>query len=395
MTVIPEGRVSLDAEGNLSDYLNFHGWTQLSQGSFGVLWSNSLRDAEVAIPRGIRPDTGMWDGTIEMVAHWQDETKESVDKSVRRFWMDVSDFRASSSIVKGNYIAAEAGSALFSGAWKMLRSSATTARGAKIAIGGNYSAAGDRSIEGAMFAQTEPGSYVLPLLVPIDRSIAEASLQNAGRQDQPLAAEDFFQTNAEETDQRRATRTLAQALTAVYQNIIEPAVEPTRRAINETVVAGASRELVRALHDVVKEETVSAFDVTFSWAPKIGKVSSAYSRIEVPKESVVLLDRAARQMAPSKEPSVAVLSGPIFALYHPKGLDIGEATIEAAYRGRVRRITVSLRGAEQLDAAHRWFHGHETLLVEGTVRSTSDGLKIDAPDRLHPLGETTLFQEPQ
>jgi hypothetical protein len=392
MTPVAGDFAMLDAERNLSDFLNFKGWKRSSEGSFGVLWASSTTDAEVAVPKGIRPGTGLWDGTIDMIAHWEDSTRDDVDRLVRRFWMDVSDFRASSSIVRGNNIAAEAGSSLFSGAWKMLRSSATTSRGAKIAIGGNYSAAGDRSIEGAMFAQTEPGSYVLPLLVPINRSMAEAGPHNSDRQADLSPSEDFFQTNVEETEQRRATRTMAQALTAVYQKIIEPAVEPTPRAINEAVMAGASRELVRALHDIVKEETVSSFDVTFSWAPLAGQVSGAHPRIEVPKESVILLERAAKQMKSLKDPATAILSGPIFALYHPKGLDFGEATIEAAYHGRVRRITVSLRGATELDAAHRWFHAHETLLVEGTVRSTSDGLRVDAPTQMLPVGQTMLFE---
>ncbi|GAB3547505.1 hypothetical protein GCM10027404_09710 [Arthrobacter tumbae] len=390
MKLFPSDLITINAEKNLADYLAYKGWNHLSEGSFGVLWNHPLHGGEVGVPRGIRSGTGMWDGTISMIAQWENSSGYEVDKTVRRFWMDVSDFRAQSSVVRGNYIAAEAGSSLFSGAWKILRSSATTSRGTKIAIGGKYSSLGDRSIDGAMFAQTEPGSYILPLLVPIDRSIAEASLRKADHIDEG-SPEDFFQTISEETEQRRATRTMAQALTAIYQKIIEPAVDPTMRAINETVVAGASREMVVALYDIINEETVSALDVTFSWAPKAGKISGVSSSVEVPKESAVLLERAAKQMKIAREPASALVSGPIFALYHPKGLDSGEATIEAAHRGRIRRITVALRGAEELDNAHRWFRGHETLLVEGAVRSTADGLKIDRPSQLRPLGQSLLF----
>jgi hypothetical protein len=393
MTFISGDLVTLDAESNLADYLEFSGWQRSSEGSFGVLWAIPGAGSEVAVPRGIRPGTGMWDGTVGIIAERERSTRDAVDRSIRRFWMDVSDFRATSSIVRGNYIAAEAGSALFSGAWKILRSSATTARGAKVAIGGNYSAAGDRSIEGAMFAQTEPGSYVLPMLVPIDRSLAEAAQRDADREDLLLPLDDFFQTNAQETEQRRATRTMAQAISAVYETIIKPGVEPTKRAIDEAVVAGASRELVRALHEIVSEESVSSFDVTFSWAPKAGAVPKAPSRVEVPKDAAVLLSRAAKQMVPSKEPITTALNGPIHALYHPKGQTFGEATIEAAYKGRVRRVVVGLRGAEVLDNAHKWFRAHETLLVSGTVRSTPEGLKIDSPTNMRPLGVRQLFDE--
>jgi hypothetical protein len=208
----------------------------------------------------------MWDGTLDMIADLQDSTRVAVDKSVRRFWMDVTDFRATSSVVRGDRTAAEAGSSLFSGAWKILRSSATTARGAKIAISGNYSAPGDKAIEGAMFAQTEPGSYVLPLMVPIRRPLPDVSWEEDAQT--ALLTDDFFETTGEESEERRVTRTMAQAMTSVYRTLIEPSKEPTSQAINEAVMAGASREMVKALHDIVSEETVAGLDVRFSWAPK-------------------------------------------------------------------------------------------------------------------------------
>lgn len=390
MTLIPETLALVDAEQNLADYLDFNGWRRTSEGPFGTLWTESRREAEIAIPRGIKSGTGMWDGTIDRIAHWQQTNREEVDKSVRRFWMDVSDFRATSSVVQGNYIAADAGSSLFSGAWRILRSSATTARGAKVVISGNYSPAGDRSIKGAIFAQTEPGSYVLPLLVPIDRALLDEEKESEDSNPM-LSSDDFFETRTLETEQRRATRTMAQALSAIYQQIIEPAKEPTKRAINEAVMAGASREMVKALHDVINEPTVSGMDVNFKWAPRAGVVPSIKTSVEIPKESATLLANAAKQMKAAKEPITAVLSGPIFALYHPKGQDHGEATIEAAHHGRVRRIVVTLKGAKELDDAHRWFHAHETLVVQGTVRSTSEGLRVDAPSLVHPLGQAMLF----
>ncbi|UYB35963.1 hypothetical protein N9A08_15335 [Arthrobacter koreensis] len=389
MTLSTEDAVNYDAETNLADYLEFHGWSRRSEGSYGTLWRAGAAGFELAVPRGIRPGTGMWDGTLDMIADLQASTRAVVDKSVRRFWMDVTDFRATSSVVRGDRIAAEAGSSLFSGAWKILRSSATTARGSKIAIAGNYSAPGDKTIQRAMFAQTEPGSYVLPLLVPIQRGMHDSgwgeSAQNA------LMNEDFFQTTGEESDGRRVTRTMAQAMTSVYRTIIEPDREPTAQAINETVIAGASREMVKALYDIVSEETVAGLDMKFTWAPKGGPIASGLTSVGIPKESAFLLKRAFEGMVPSKKQMRTVLSGPILALYHPKGQNFGEATIEAAYRGRIRRVTVPLRGANVLDHAHQWFRAHETLLVTGTVRPTSEGLRIDTPEDLRPVGQTMLF----
>lgn len=394
MTVIPEEGVTWDAESNLQDYLRFLGWSPLSEGPAGTMWSNPALDAELGVPRGVQHGTGLWDGMVDRLSYWHQLEKLSVDTSIRRFWMDVSDFRATSSIVRGDYIAAEAGSALFSSAWKILRSSATTARGSKSAIEGKYSSAGDRSIDGAMFAQTERGSYVLPLLVPLSRSLSEAGTPGRKHAQQPsLGPEDYFASREEETEQRRVTRTMAQALTAVYKNIVEPAVEPTASAVNGAIVAGASRELVRALYDIVHEPTVKQLEVSFSWAPRAGQVTSAAPSVSIPREADILLERAARKMTVERSLDTVTRSGPIIALYHPKGLNMGEATIEAGHKGRLRRIIVRLEGEKVLANAHRWFQAHETIVVRGQVRSTSDGLRIDSPGPIQALGQTILFQD--
>lgn len=388
MTHMPFSSDSFQAKENLEDFLSFHGWSPISEGHAGKLWEYPETKDEIAIPHGMRPDTGLWDGTLEMIAHYQRADKNLIEREVLRFWMDVTEFRAVSSVVSGNNIAAGAGSALFSGAWKILRSSATTARGAKVSIGGKYSSAGDRAIDRAMFAQTEPGSYILPLLVPLERTLNEKNAREFAEQ---VSTDDFFQAHVSESEQRRTTRTMAQALSAVSKVLVEPAIEPTARAINDVVMAGASKELVKALHDIINGEGVSSLDMTFSWAPKAGKLAHIQKKIEVPTGASEILLKAAKRMNTTKEPMAGLLSGPIIALYHPKGQHFGEATIEAPHRGRVRRIVVSLRGNSRLDAAHKWFHSHETLLVSGALRSTAEGLKIDDPHDIRPLSETTLL----
>lgn len=186
---------------------------------------------------------------------------------------------------------------------------------------------------------------------------------------------------------------MAQAISAVYDTIIKPGKDPTPGAVNEAVMAGASREMVKAMHDIVCEPSVTGMDVSFSWAPRAGQVPKNLVSVEIPKESVEVLNRAFKLMVPSKTHIRTAISGPMLALYHPKGADRGEATIEAAYRGRIRKIVVQLRGASVLDDAHKWFRAHETLLVTGTVRPTSDGLIIDSPEDVHPIGQSMLFAE--
>lgn len=68
-----------------------------------------------------------------------------------------------------------------------------------------------------------------------------------------------------EPEERRATRTMAQALSAIKNRIVEPARAPGPSVIPDLVIAGVSREMITALHQLITDDHVSTFDASFRW----------------------------------------------------------------------------------------------------------------------------------
>ncbi|TDU30546.1 hypothetical protein [Arthrobacter sp. JUb115] len=363
---------------NLNWYLKNHGWALLSKGAAGELWRHE-RGSVIAVPWKISPGDLQWYGLIERIARPTRSAIESVASAIEHAYMDVTDFRAADDILIEGSIPIEAGYSLISTARTIFRASATTSKGARAQIGGNYSRPAERIVEKARFAHTKKGSYILPMLVPVE----DLSLKKA---------EDVYLFSAEyESEERRATRTMAQALSAVQTLIVDPAKEPTRRIVDDLVLSGVSREMMNALHSVVMEEAVSEFSAEFFWAGALPPNETLPRKISIPSGSSELLQMTADKMRPTRDKRTESFTGPIVQLRDEESLTYGEVNIQTVRKGRSCEITVVLRD-EELRKSHQWFDQKETLVVEGEVEAVhGKGLKILAPIRVETLRNTLLF----
>lgn len=154
---------------DLRDYLNLNGWQEQTQGPAGGLWQ-SKNGAIVAVPKHVEPHDFAWTGVIERIAAANQSAPSTVESSVLNMFVDVTEFRAADDILIRGSIPVDAGFSLMSTARTLLRASATTSRGPKALIDGNYSKPGERIVENARFGHTIHGSYILPMLVPISRT---------------------------------------------------------------------------------------------------------------------------------------------------------------------------------------------------------------------------------
>lgn len=365
---------------------NSPGWHAVSSGSVGALWTGP-RNVEVGIPHNLAPDSPEWPGVIERVAYGLGTTEESfVDRITIGFRHDVTDFRASGD-GWGHYVPVEAGVDLFTTAKSLLRTSATTARVAKPVIGGNYSAPGDRVVAEARFGQTREGSYVVPLIVPV----ATRAEDDAQRQPElePRDGTPVFRNASIESEARRATRTMAQSLAAIWTQIVEPERVPGDRLVHDLVTAGISREMLRSLSEVLAHPAVREFDTEFHWAEHPSTPApDAPPRVALPAESTGLLNEVAQRFREKRETPVESLSGQIVEL-RDEAAGIGAITLATVRNSRNVEILVPLRG-KALDEAHAWFASREVILVRSIIRSRGGRLRAEAPETVGPIGQVAF-----
>jgi hypothetical protein len=185
-------------------------------------------------------------------------------------------------------------------------------------------------------------------------------------------------------------RTFAEALTAVDKLVVEPARPLRGRDIPDLVVAGVSREFVSALKRVIAEPAVAEFKTVFQWAPAFTAPSSVPADITIPRESVELLDGAARLLKETRRDPLRSITGPIVEVRYIPGDPFGEVAVQTIRRGRPSEVRVRL-GPGEIDKSYEWMRTAKTVVVDGVVtRSAGQPLRIDSPRRFASLDSTFI-----
>jgi len=374
-----------DLTRDVRHYLSTSGWSERPPGPAGSLWFQDQPDQArgeraLAVPVRIEPDTSEWKGVLHRLAAFEQRPLHDVYLSITTQFVDVTRFRASDyDQIKGS-IPLAAGARLAEAAYSMLRAAATTSQSPRSHIGGNFSKPGEVLAAKARMAHTEEGSYVLPIWMPLtppehpDQAASELGLE-------------FHR--ASEPPERRVTRTLAQAMTALDEVIVRPEREPTPADLAPLVMAGVSRELVSAVHRVVGGSLVNSLEAGFTWASALHS-PDAIDRVFIGSEVADRLKRAADALRRTRRHPSEVITGPIVEIRRVPGDPFGEVSIDTVRRGRASEVRVRLN-REDLNKSFTWAQTERTLLVEGSIETTHGGrLLIASPRRYLPLDETFL-----
>lgn len=375
-----------DFANDVRGYLQRTGWQEQQAGVAGALWrrDDPAGEATLAVPFAMRIETAEWRGLTERLAVYEHRPVAEVAYQIQHFYTDVTRFRAANDYVIGGSIPLTAGVDLVSSAYKMLRASATTARQTKAHIAGNFSKLGDQIAAEARLGHTEHGSYIVPVLVPL--SEPAPGEQSDLWHDEPGVAERV----AYEPPERRVTRTLAQALTAINIRIVQPAREPTAADMVPLIAAGASRELVVAVNQVLSDPAVALLEASFAWAVGATAPASVPASVSLPAEAGDLLTKASRLLRTSRRDPSERMTGPIVEVRHVPGDPYGEVALQTMRHGRAVEVRVRL-SEDRLDPTHDWMRTSRTIVVEGQVlRAPGKPLRVDQPSNVYPLDEAFL-----
>lgn len=371
---------------NVCNYLRRNRWAEQSPGIAGSLWqrdNDAGQTIMIAVPASIRIDSIEWRSVIERLAVFEQRSADEVASNIRNLFVDITRLRAANDLVISGSIPLAAGVGLVAAAQKMLRATATTAQRPRAHIAGNFSKLGDRIVDQARLGHTEEGSYILPILMPLTES--------APSEHEDLWTEESGVSRvAPEPAERRITRTLAQALTAIQTRIVQPAQDPKPSDMHDLVAAGVSRELVLAVNQVVADQAVATFEAAFDWASGLTAPAVIPSGVTVPSAATELLTRAARLLSSSKREPNRSFTGPIVEVRHLPDDPYGEVALQTIKQGRQVEIRVRLT-SDQLDPAHEWMRTARTIVVDGPVqRAPGRPLRIDSPTDIYPLDESYL-----
>lgn len=381
---------------DLAAFLTRHGWSKVRVTDAGAtLWalpSTSAElhasadlpnsSAEMYVPRFLRRGSFEWSDIIERVADAQSEPVKDIERRLDMVGTDVMRFRVDSN--SSQSIPLEAGATVIGSAFGMIRASATSARRPRQSIGNNYSVVGDAIAREARLAHTEIGSFIFPVWMPVGDPLPD-----------PQAALDGLAHAQPESEERRVVRTLAQALRAFEQMVIEPAKDPTMADLTPVVIAGGTKEVFAHLSRALAEPGVSWFETGFEWATKEAPPSDAPERVTIPSEARPIVERAVRLLSQPARHATHVFTGPITQIGHEPGDPIGRIVVQAPSPTgrRLGHIEVTVR-AEQLTELHHWMDNVTTVVVSGELERVPGRMpQLRGVTKPVPLSETMLAVE--
>jgi hypothetical protein len=371
---------------SLYRYLVQAGWQRQTPGPAGSLWYQSAERVPervaIAVPDRVEPEDPELDGILRRLSSFERRPAAQIAMNIVTQFVDVARLRAANDHVITGTIPLTAGVSLVESARSMLRAAGTTARRPRSQIKGAYSKIGDEIVDQARMAHTEHGSYVVPIWMPMAPPEDEKdTLFSETEQRMPM-----------ETQERRVMRTLAQSIEAVQKVVIQPASSPrTSGDLIPVVAAGGSREMLLALHRILKDPAVAEFEASFTWAGGLKAPGGVPERITLEAGAAPLLEKAARLLkVPDRFPK-QIYTGQIVVLMHKPGEPYGEIGIDTVRQNRSCEVRVRLDNAT-LDRAYEWARTERAILVEGDVGRGGPGrrLRIDSPSRILPLDETFL-----
>lgn len=367
-----------DTTVDLVHLLSSRGWTKIGSGDDGSLWRDPTAASTVAVPDGLTVASYEWPGIVDRIALGLGLERHAILDLIQHQFVDVTELRAEAEDDRIDSVLLATGLSLVESARVLVRASATASRTERLSIDGHYLRSGEELAAKARMGHTRPGSYVLPILMPLPRPTADSP-------DTLYSIEQFV-----EADERRVTRTLAQALAAIQSQIVEPAVVPDGSALGNLLLAGATREAVVAIERLLQAQGVSGVSAHFMWAAGVTGPAFLPSEVSIPSEAAPLLRDAAARMRKAPQAGTERLIGRIVEMRDPQDGQ-SEVSVQTVRKGRACEIRVAVPPA-LVEQTHDWFRSHDEMIVSGTVVSArGKPLRIPDPTTFTRLADTSIF----
>jgi hypothetical protein len=379
-----------DIREGLAARLNASGWAVAGEGNLGVVWrpaelraSTSGREpsdeVSIVIPWRLTTQSFEYRGVVERVAAATRISFQALDRLLRHMRFDVSEFRLEADDVSETSRLA-AGVALLDSVRTLFRASATASRTSRPSIDGRYSQVGDEIASEARMAHTKRGSFVVPILMPIPPDEPDPAVPQLAAMAPP------------ESGQRRVTRTMAQALSAMKGQILDAPQLPSRSMLADLVVAGVTRESVMAVQRVLIAPGVTELDASFEWAAGHRSTQTLPTTVEFPRDAAPVLAAAADLMRTSRMSVEERLSGVVVEVRHEPNDPFSEFAIGTVVRGRSCEVRVTIP-SEDITKATQWLVAGDVIVVSGPIeRQKGRPLRIRRPTGVYRLAEGQLFQ---
>jgi hypothetical protein len=213
--------------------------------------------------------------------------------------------------------------------------------------------------------QTERGSYVLTILSPVTPELQPA--QGA-----------LFPADSEDPYERRVTRTLMGALSALNVASRRAAINGNIAPYLEAIEQGVSANLCDAVAGLLAISPGQGVEIQTAWSQTRPLIHNVESRITFDSDSAPFLQEASRRFRESAPQEDFEIEGFVVRLDRNPTSTQGEVTILANVDGQLRRIGMSL-GTDQYSRAVEAHEERRAVTCVGDLIKMGKGYSLQNP----------------
>lgn len=178
---------------------------------------------------------------------------------------------------------------------------------------------------------------------------------------------------------RQVMTTLARSL-EVTKLVAEQ--DPYAPDFDTAVDAGMKLPMVKALREMGSADGLRSLDMSFEWAPIEPQRETVSTKIDLPRETVLLLEEVSERLVRRDPPQNVQLTGPVVELR--RGADSreddeeGDVVIRADVNNVWRKVTIALAGVDY-DSAIEAHRKKFPLMVSGVLEKKGRSWVLNSP----------------
>ena len=330
---------------DLISYLRSEGWVLSGYlGESGTVWRREGQ--EVLLPQ----DPGLADyprriaNILDTLAEVENRSQLEIVRDLATASSDVIRVRVASPSGADGSLALEKGVSMFENVKDILLSAARAAVAPRAYYRSRLPGPADDYMRKVRLGQTEHGSYVVTLVCPVSPELQVSDPAGTAALEEPF--------------DRRVTRTLAGALQKTVLAAREAVLNQDMTPFTAAVRDGVSSNLCNALAEIGAGVEDGQVEVGFSWSRSRRKPEFPVSRILVPRDSIPVMQEAARVLKETYLDDDFELIGPVVRLESPAAAEGGDVLIYAGV-DTLRRVKVHFEASDYAKAVQAHQQGLE------------------------------------
>lgn len=363
-------------EAQVRRYLLANGWFE--DGTLkGVAWvwhRHDSNDAEVVLPvyGQARDFSARIFDSISALSEFERRELTDITSDIKNLSVDIIGIKVSHQDVEGGSIPLNDGVLLIERARDLMISVVLSALDKKKHFTGVRPKEANDYIEKLRLGQTEVGSYVVNVLVPI-------------------SAEEEKQEDLDKTSFARiVTRNLSSGLSALREALTTFRLQGDPQVFEKTVERGVSSNMCEALLGLSGATRTRTFSIVITPAPAERQIEDQSLTFEFGSYSIEALESAMEFFGENYVLSEKRIEGFIKRLDRTPGEENGSVTIFANLSGNEKNVVVELSANDYLEA----IHAHEQKFIVqcvGDLHVSSRSAKLLSPNGFKVVRNDELF----